>query len=353
MRKYHRRAVCLLAFVLVVVGRSAAFSQVHVNGYTRKDGTYVSPHYRSAPDGNFYNNWSTKGNINPYTGELGTKLFPSGTSSPSGGEYLFLSDQIDGIQNDYAISALEESEQRLSHQPSDSPSPYQLALPSSLQGDIYPQQKADKASAGTLGQRIFSFKASFTRLDDQAERAVFGELISQYSLALNLPLNEFLDFRSSIGYLSSGSSLYFNEPFYGTNSLVDIELSGMSLGGNLVAHFQPGSSIDPFVFGGFSYMYLLGEASVYDGFFTTTETEEIDDIGYNLGVGIQIGIRDTAAFSPYVRTFGASEYGGVDTSIGAKVNLWGGDSLLLMVDLERRLGEAGSTELSGSFGLKF
>ena len=34
---------------------------VYVRGYYRKDGTYVRPHYRSAADGNSYNNWSTKG----------------------------------------------------------------------------------------------------------------------------------------------------------------------------------------------------------------------------------------------------------------------------------------------------
>lgn len=55
-----------------VYGRSSG-GTVHVNGYYRSNGTYVAPHYRSAPDGNFYNNWSTKGNINPYTGEEGTK----------------------------------------------------------------------------------------------------------------------------------------------------------------------------------------------------------------------------------------------------------------------------------------
>lgn len=49
---------------------------VRVRGYTRKDGTYVAPHYRSAPDGNFYNNWSTKGNVNPYTGKAGTRVTP-------------------------------------------------------------------------------------------------------------------------------------------------------------------------------------------------------------------------------------------------------------------------------------
>lgn len=45
---------------------------VSVRGYTRKDGTYVRPHHRSAPDGNFDNNWSTRGNVNPYTGKIGT-----------------------------------------------------------------------------------------------------------------------------------------------------------------------------------------------------------------------------------------------------------------------------------------
>jgi len=46
---------------------------VHVNGYTRSNGTYVAPHMRSAPDGNPYNNWTAKDNINPYTGTVGTR----------------------------------------------------------------------------------------------------------------------------------------------------------------------------------------------------------------------------------------------------------------------------------------
>lgn len=33
---------------------------VHVDGYTRSDGTYVNEHYRTLPDGNPYNNLSTK-----------------------------------------------------------------------------------------------------------------------------------------------------------------------------------------------------------------------------------------------------------------------------------------------------
>jgi len=47
--------------------------QVPVNGYFKKNGTYVAPHYRSAPNGSKMDNWSTKGNYNPYTGKAGTK----------------------------------------------------------------------------------------------------------------------------------------------------------------------------------------------------------------------------------------------------------------------------------------
>lgn len=50
----------------------ALASDVHVNGYYRSNGTYVEPHYRSAPDGNRYNNFSAASNTNPYTGERGT-----------------------------------------------------------------------------------------------------------------------------------------------------------------------------------------------------------------------------------------------------------------------------------------
>ena len=49
-----------------------ASAQVHVNGYTRRDGTYVAPHWRSAPDSTPMNNYSTQGNYNPYTGQAGT-----------------------------------------------------------------------------------------------------------------------------------------------------------------------------------------------------------------------------------------------------------------------------------------
>lgn len=52
---------------------STSTAPVHVNGYTKKNGTYVAPHYRSHPDKSYNNNWSVKGNVNPYTGKAGTK----------------------------------------------------------------------------------------------------------------------------------------------------------------------------------------------------------------------------------------------------------------------------------------
>jgi len=63
------------ALIVTVIGVTA-WADVSVKGYTRRDGTYVRPHMRSNPDGNFGNNWSTVGNRNPYTGQWGTKRTP-------------------------------------------------------------------------------------------------------------------------------------------------------------------------------------------------------------------------------------------------------------------------------------
>lgn len=71
MKKSIYVAIFICAFLFNI---SLAFAKdVFVRGYYRSDGTYVQPHYRSRPDGNIFNNWSTKGNLNPYTGEWGTK----------------------------------------------------------------------------------------------------------------------------------------------------------------------------------------------------------------------------------------------------------------------------------------
>jgi len=57
---------------LLILTAGAASAQVHVDGYTKKDGTYVAPHERTAPNSTKADNYSTQGNVNPYTGKAGT-----------------------------------------------------------------------------------------------------------------------------------------------------------------------------------------------------------------------------------------------------------------------------------------
>jgi hypothetical protein len=59
--------------LLLSIAASAFADDVRVRGYIRKDGTYVAPHWRSAPDSSVNNNWSTSPNVNPYTGQQGTR----------------------------------------------------------------------------------------------------------------------------------------------------------------------------------------------------------------------------------------------------------------------------------------
>ena len=62
--------IVILLSLLFLFGTVFA-GDVKVKGYVKKDGTYVQPHYRTSPDGNPWNNYSTEGNINPYTGKPG------------------------------------------------------------------------------------------------------------------------------------------------------------------------------------------------------------------------------------------------------------------------------------------
>ncbi len=64
----------IITAIIAAIGLSTVTADVYVKSYTKKNGTYVQGHYRSSPDSNFYNNWSTKGNVNPYTGSYGTRV---------------------------------------------------------------------------------------------------------------------------------------------------------------------------------------------------------------------------------------------------------------------------------------
>jgi len=74
--------VFYLGFVLQYFLAAQNPNHVHVSGYTKSNGTYVMPHYRTAPNNTINDNFSTRPNINPYTGKQGT-ISPTYTSSPT------------------------------------------------------------------------------------------------------------------------------------------------------------------------------------------------------------------------------------------------------------------------------
>ena len=61
----------LLFTLLALSIATSAFADTYVHGYTKQNGTYVEPHYRSSPDSSKFNNYSTEGNVNPYNGKEG------------------------------------------------------------------------------------------------------------------------------------------------------------------------------------------------------------------------------------------------------------------------------------------
>lgn len=58
---------------LLLLASLFAQADTTVNGYYRKDGTYVAPYARSSPNSTNQDNYSTHGNYNPYTGSSGTR----------------------------------------------------------------------------------------------------------------------------------------------------------------------------------------------------------------------------------------------------------------------------------------
>lgn len=67
--------VATTLFFTCIIPALANAADQYVNGYYRKDGTYVQSYHRSAPDDNFYNNYSSQGNTNPYKGKEGTVTY--------------------------------------------------------------------------------------------------------------------------------------------------------------------------------------------------------------------------------------------------------------------------------------
>ena len=54
-------------------GGHSSGGNVGVKPYTKRDGTYVQPHHRTAPNSTQRDNFGSKPNVNPYTGKPGTR----------------------------------------------------------------------------------------------------------------------------------------------------------------------------------------------------------------------------------------------------------------------------------------
>ena len=69
-----------IILALLLLFSTSAFADQTVNGYWRRDGTYVAPYHRTEPNQYRYDNFSSQGNTNPYTGRQGTQ--PNEFSTP-------------------------------------------------------------------------------------------------------------------------------------------------------------------------------------------------------------------------------------------------------------------------------
>lgn len=77
-----------LVLALLALGITAAHADNYHRGYVRSDGTYVQPHYQTAPDRNPFNNYSSQGNTNPYTGQSGSRD-PYAVQQQYGGQHNY------------------------------------------------------------------------------------------------------------------------------------------------------------------------------------------------------------------------------------------------------------------------
>jgi hypothetical protein len=75
-------AIVLVTFLITDVlargggsrgGGLSSGGHTSVKPYTKRDGTYVQPHHRTAPNSTQRDNFSSRPNVNPYTGHPGTR----------------------------------------------------------------------------------------------------------------------------------------------------------------------------------------------------------------------------------------------------------------------------------------
>ncbi len=76
-----------LALLVIALCLFFTFSSVNVmagsvRGYTRSNGTYLSPYNRSHSNRTVTDNYKFKGNVNPYTGREGHDYYRHSPTSP-------------------------------------------------------------------------------------------------------------------------------------------------------------------------------------------------------------------------------------------------------------------------------
>ena len=61
-----------IVFVALCAMSAWAVADNYVEGYLKKDGTYVQGHYQTDSNSTKTDNYSSQGNVNPHTGKSGT-----------------------------------------------------------------------------------------------------------------------------------------------------------------------------------------------------------------------------------------------------------------------------------------
>ncbi len=79
-----KKALITLLAVLATASASFAQGYHYVSPHFRGNGSYVEGHYRTNPDRNPYNNWSSTGNYNSFTGQRGHHTPTPGYSGSRG-----------------------------------------------------------------------------------------------------------------------------------------------------------------------------------------------------------------------------------------------------------------------------
>ena len=65
--------ISVLSLATMFVNAQSNPNSTPVKGYTKKNGTFVQPSHRTAPNHTQKDNFGSKGNTNTFTGKSGTK----------------------------------------------------------------------------------------------------------------------------------------------------------------------------------------------------------------------------------------------------------------------------------------